>query len=41
MENPLFSLKMREILERKKIKTKIVDPLRIKEKINNIQVKDA
>lgn len=39
--NHAIGLKMCEILEEEKIQTKIVDPLRIKEKVNNIQIKDA
>lgn len=39
--NHAIGLKMCEILEREKIETKIVDPLRIEKKVNNIQVMDA
>lgn len=39
--NHAIGLKMCEILEKEKIQTKIVDPLRIGKKVNNAQVLDA
>ena len=39
--NHAVGLKMCEILEEKKIETKIVDPLRIEKKVSNFQVIDA